>query len=433
MTGSGVGGLRVFVSRRARDLSVGLVLGVVSGILATPQAQAVPVFARKYQTSCQTCHIAFPKLTAFGEAFRRSGYRFPAGEDEDATVEEPIALGREAHKKVWPNAVWPGVIPRTGFMSTQMGSTLVLTPEQETELSFANMGANVGLNFAGTFSDVFSAWAGAVVRANTSGGFDVELERVFTVIKPFDDPIVNVRIGRFEPQLMTFTIHRTFGFGPWILLTNIGDNELTFDPVQLGIEVSGVPFGRFNYVVGVVEGAGNELNSPKDVYARVAYKLGGMRLDGVGGATEPEPWRDTSVQLGAFGYYGQAKIGDPAVATQRDRFYVVGGDVNASWRDLNIIVAFSIGENRRPLLATPRDGVSTWQLFAQADYVVFPWLIPTARYERRSIGGSESDRISGGIYTLIQANIRAQVLVNVESTDGNYAFNQARLGLTLAF
>ena len=40
-------------------------------------AFAVPAFARKYQTSCQTCHIVFPKLNAFGEAFRLRGYRMP--------------------------------------------------------------------------------------------------------------------------------------------------------------------------------------------------------------------------------------------------------------------------------------------------------------------------------------------------------------------
>ena len=43
-------------------------------------AKAIPAFARKYQTSCTTCHTAFPKLNPFGEAFRRNNYRFP-GDD----------------------------------------------------------------------------------------------------------------------------------------------------------------------------------------------------------------------------------------------------------------------------------------------------------------------------------------------------------------
>ncbi len=58
-------------------------------------ALAVPAFARKYQTSCQTCHIVFPKLNAFGEAFRLRGYRMP-GETADMVKEPPVSLGAPA-------------------------------------------------------------------------------------------------------------------------------------------------------------------------------------------------------------------------------------------------------------------------------------------------------------------------------------------------
>ena len=50
-------------------------------VLGRP-TQAFPIFARKYETSCQTCHTIFPKLNAFGEAFRLKGYRMP-GETEE--------------------------------------------------------------------------------------------------------------------------------------------------------------------------------------------------------------------------------------------------------------------------------------------------------------------------------------------------------------
>lgn len=68
-------------------------------------ANAIPAFARKYEDSCQTCHSSFPDLTAFGEAFRNNGYRYPAGEDDEATVEDDVALGHEATKKVFPESV----------------------------------------------------------------------------------------------------------------------------------------------------------------------------------------------------------------------------------------------------------------------------------------------------------------------------------------
>ena len=39
-------------------------------VLIIPSASAVPAFSRKYETACQTCHVGFPKLNPFGEAFR---------------------------------------------------------------------------------------------------------------------------------------------------------------------------------------------------------------------------------------------------------------------------------------------------------------------------------------------------------------------------
>jgi hypothetical protein len=89
---------------------------IVAGILflfaSLPPAGAVPVFSRKYQTSCQTCHVAFPKLNPFGQAFRLNGYRMPGeAENPDLVKEVPVSLGSEAYERVWPDAVYPSTIP----------------------------------------------------------------------------------------------------------------------------------------------------------------------------------------------------------------------------------------------------------------------------------------------------------------------------------
>src|SRR5262249_34910086 len=67
----------------------------LTAVSALP-AHAVPAFARKYGTSCTTCHTAFPKLTPFGEAFRPNGFRFP-GVDRDYIKQEAITLRRSAN------------------------------------------------------------------------------------------------------------------------------------------------------------------------------------------------------------------------------------------------------------------------------------------------------------------------------------------------
>ncbi|MBS2028905.1 MAG: cytochrome C [Deltaproteobacteria bacterium] len=53
--------------------SLGL-LTVASWLALAPRAEAVPSFARQTGFSCAQCHTQFPELTAFGRAFKASGY-----------------------------------------------------------------------------------------------------------------------------------------------------------------------------------------------------------------------------------------------------------------------------------------------------------------------------------------------------------------------
>lgn len=41
------------------------------------RAQAIPLFAQRYQLRCDACHSVLPELNAFGISFRRHGYRLP--------------------------------------------------------------------------------------------------------------------------------------------------------------------------------------------------------------------------------------------------------------------------------------------------------------------------------------------------------------------
>lgn len=50
-------------------------------------AEAIPLFARNYKLSCTTCHVGFPKLNSFGEAFAGNGYRFSEGDLSEQNVE----------------------------------------------------------------------------------------------------------------------------------------------------------------------------------------------------------------------------------------------------------------------------------------------------------------------------------------------------------
>lgn len=65
-------------------------------ILAVDEAYSLPLFARKYNTTCFTCHIAPPLLNDFGERFRSNGFEIPGARTERTTLEDngilPLAL-----------------------------------------------------------------------------------------------------------------------------------------------------------------------------------------------------------------------------------------------------------------------------------------------------------------------------------------------------
>src|SRR6266849_1910533 len=105
------GGLKMWRAPKAGLITITLTAGCLFWILASTQrASAIPAFSRKYQTSCATCHTAFPELNDFGEAFKRNGFKFP--KDDDAFVKEPpVLLGAKAQKEAFPGAIYPGEIP----------------------------------------------------------------------------------------------------------------------------------------------------------------------------------------------------------------------------------------------------------------------------------------------------------------------------------
>jgi hypothetical protein len=57
-------------------------------------AHAMPVFARQYDLTCAACHVAFPRLNAFGEQFRDNNFRLPNWREKTTidTKDEMLAL-----------------------------------------------------------------------------------------------------------------------------------------------------------------------------------------------------------------------------------------------------------------------------------------------------------------------------------------------------
>ena len=125
--------------------------------LIVQETQAIPAFARKYKTSCTTCHYAYPKLNAFGKAFKNNGFRYPDDQDAEMTKDEPLSMGSEAYKKVFPNAIWPSDISGSVPLSFRViGRAYYDNSVQSEKSAYFEMPHELELLYGGTFGDKIS-------------------------------------------------------------------------------------------------------------------------------------------------------------------------------------------------------------------------------------------------------------------------------------
>ncbi len=424
-------------------------------VLVLPErGYSIPAFARKYKTSCQTCHNGFPKLNAFGEAFRRNGYQFPGGTDAEYIKEDPVSLGSEGNKKAFPDAIWPGTLPGSSPISLFLNGEVDYNPGSNPNnadltsvprFSFGGLGNSIEAVAAGTLGEDLSFWGHGILNSDGT----VELNRMFLIFSNVlsDNMNFNIKIGVFEPGLFSFSTHRAWMEGYWITTRPFSDDMgWTLEETQKGIEVNGILQGRFGYNLGIVEGFGNP-HSGKDFYGHVTYKLQGLPLDGVteGGPAinNSQPYIDNSLTLGAFVYRGNASLGsDPT--TQENQFTMGGGDVNAYYDRFNLFGGVGVRHDEHPFLGSPTQSANSTVWFTELDVVIFPWLLPGVRYENWA---GHSLALSGdvtpytdqqfvpGIVALVRPNVKFTLRTSIEKFDSRgddkFYFGLASLGLAI--
>jgi len=396
-----------------------VLLGLFVATGFTEESGAIPAFSRKYKTSCATCHVAFPKLTAFGEAFRRNGYQFPDGGDAEATKEEPVSLGAEGNKKAFPDALWPNAIPGTSPVSIIAELEATYAPKGNPKWDFSPLEGEFEIVAAGTLGEDVSVYGEMEIVDDA-----IEIERaniIFSNLFNGSTAMFNLKLGKFEPGVFSFSNHRRISPKYGITTGTLGDNNWALEAAQKGIEVNGVVAnGRLGYNVGLVEGRKNIANSSKDVYGHLNYKIGGMRLDGVvpegtaSATAASHPWQDNSIAIGGFVYNGTATL-DPTI--EDDEFTMFGGDANIWYDRLNFIAAVARQQDNRPFIATPNIESNLTSFMVEASYIVYPWLVPLARFENSKVKDAavSGTRIVTAIQFLVRANVRCAMEFNFES------------------
>ncbi len=420
-------------------------------VLGSASVHAFPTFARKYETGCQTCHVAVPKLNSFGIAFRNSGYQWPGGEAE-MTRDKPVVLAADANKEAFPQTIWPSWLPRTPPIAILVVGEIDGSPSRRAFFGAEGLGVNVEVGLGGAILEDVAVRADLTFVANGAGKVDVGIEQAFFQFHNLEGhQHLDLRVGKLWPELFSFPA-QALGGDYWLYDRQLGSNPWTLAG-RPGLELRGTLLsGRLRAVLGTAGSSGAFAQS-WDVWARVGYKLGGLRYDGVEeGAAEPatsadasRPWRDNSVQFGVFAYKGfaaaQPELDALGVLAPplRDDFLHAGADLSVWLGDANLIAAVLVGHHAR--LAAGVAPSFFRQASVQLDYVVFPWLIPSVRFEvsdeARLLEYSEEAplwHLVSMVNVLIRANLKAYALAEViPSADQHLSFHKLTLGVLAAF
>jgi hypothetical protein len=435
-------------------LFTALGLGFVVFLLpwSSPDANAIPAFSRKYQTSCSTCHNNYPELNDFGEAFKKNGFKFPK-DDESFVKDPPVLLGAKAQKEAFPKALYPGEIPGAIPIAFRYSGVAAYNSKQPTSVGFLPRTDLFAPNTftiiaAGSFGPTLSFWIDNDISA---GGFNNAAGLGDGYLKVNDlghyiglpKDTLNLRMGQFELDL-PITQARTINLSPYDIYSQASiagvlgttNNPFQFGIPQRGIEIGGYPNdGNFSWSLAFVNGSNNTsaMRNSKDVYARVSQRFNlerdpqARREVQAAGPTGP---RDhTSIRFGAFYYYGRNALnldgtlfpGHPNLPSFREPFYRVGGDVRFKYRTFEIYGVGMHGHDQNLVPNLTFDGfvpaapVTFSGGFVQAQYWLYPWFIPILRYD---VVNSPTDflngasvrttrnRFSPGLQVLVRANIK---------------------------
>ncbi len=415
------------MKQSSRCIRLALLGGVIL-IFGVAESFAIPTFARRYATSCATCHEAYPRLNAVGDSFRMMGFRFP--DDERYRKVQPVELGDEAYKRLWPKALWPSHVPGrsplalvTRFMfevdlnGSRQAATTFLLPE-EIELVWAgNLGENIAF-----YGDV-------IYLQKDFGGKDPEswatLKAWLQLQSLFGrDHLFNLRIGTVGTQTMGLfnardaNIYSThfYIYTSWFMprpnlaqagLSEFEGNNFSITPQQ-GFELNGLG-KRWFYALGIVNGnllvpagspppsdisfVGSGRNTDhKDLYANVVYKIGGTQFDRSSeqlpatlGASGSQHWRDNSLRLALFGYSGTAEITtvdlEGGTSVGEDDFWRLGVGLQHYIGDFQWSAQYTAGSNDDPYGSLSGQAVDSRTWHVEALGFAYPWLMLYGRWE----------------------------------------------------
>jgi hypothetical protein len=362
-------------------LAVFIAVFMVPMLFWSRESSALPAFARKYQTSCYTCHSGFPTRNAFGEAFRNNGYRWPGGEEEEHVKQEQTMMGSEGWKKSFPQSPWPTDIPGFAPFSVWVRGNL-LNYSQEVQDKNGNVKTKEVFNYGNGPLNATTLFFSGTMGENLSA------------------------FGAYNPTNGSASGHVVWSFAPGINLSfgnafsdfNFG-NQSTIYTTTFPVPGNSVEFsyikgetGGIKLTAGLAQTGTAAANHFDDLrYVRAKYKIGGAGLLSGAGGTFGNEYIGLDNQLSVGASLVSARDGALTTGNYAGETMSYGVDVTGNYGNFTGGVAFSRANE-----------LDFDNYVIDGGYYVFPWLKATVRYT--SIRDGENPTLAAGITTFLRAN-----------------------------
>ena len=350
------------------------------------ESSAIPNWARKYGTSCYTCHSGFPTRNAFGEAFKANGYRWPGGEDADHSKQEPVKLGADGWKNTFPESPWPSDLPGYAPVALWVTGPLVNYADKVTRSTGAQAGQQVTpkiLNWGGPF-DARILYGGTI---GENVGFFGAIQGIATGATTSSFRAT----WSFAPGVMVGVGN---GFSFWSSGEDISTYSRIFPSTNgTGVEftyVAGEKSGGVNIYAGVM-GKGttaavlSSTATPTHLddirYIRAEYKIGGAGVLSGAGGTLGNGYLGMDNHLGIG--VGIVDSKPSMINTLTTEPTVYGVDASGNYGSFTGGVAYSKGKDLK---------LSNYAV--DAGYFVYPWLKANVAYTNLGVVGVDKNNPS---------------------------------------
>lgn len=355
-----------------KQLITGLMAAAVLSLATS--VEAVPAFARKYETKCSSCHTAWPQLNRAGRKFKEAGFRFPKTKGE-TTISDFLHLGD--HFPV------SAVIVSRPYDKKDSGDHKIRAVH-EAEVMVAGVFYK---NVSGFFE----------LEAEDEEDFNVEIATAWAVYnhsKAFNAQVAYGPIATADPY-DTFYVRRLTRNRPGTVDQKFGsaDNGGKLRSNRQIVSVYGRPMDRLFYNVGVSGVAGDsEGVDGNTIFGRVAFDI------------------TPDIMIGGFAMSGECMAAS-ADDCDVDRDYSRRGfDAQAEWNNFRFMGAWLTAEDDDNVTATTESDNDAWYL--QGQYMFKengrPTFVPMIRYDtfEKSNGTEEFNELTLNVSYYFTQNIK---------------------------